>query len=66
VALANVYAEMPAGEAAAERLFSTVAWMWNQYRMSAARDLIRAEMIIKHALIHLEMVLAIVTELADD
>jgi hypothetical protein len=41
--------------------------MWNQYRMSAVDDLIRAEMIIKHALIHhLEMVLAIVAELGDD
>ena len=50
--LAIIYAEMPAGEAAAERLFSTFAWIWNQYRMRAADDLIRAEMIIKHALIH--------------
>jgi hypothetical protein len=50
--LAVIYAEMPAGEAAAERLFSTFAWIWNQCRMSANDDLVRAEMIIKHALIH--------------
>jgi hypothetical protein len=43
---------MLAGEAATERLFSTFARMWNQYRMSANDDLIRAEMIIKNALIH--------------
>jgi hypothetical protein len=55
------------GEAAAERLFSTFAWIWNQYRIRAADDLIRAGMIIKHALLHhLKMILAIVSELPDD
>ena len=50
--LAVLYAEMPAGEADAERLFSIFAWIWDQYRMSANNDLIQAEVIIKRALIH--------------
>jgi hypothetical protein len=58
---------MPAGEAAAERLFSTFAWISNQCRMSANDDLVRAEMIIKHALIHhWKMMSEIVRSLAAD
>jgi hypothetical protein len=58
---------MPASEAAAERLLSVFAWIWDEHRMRACDDLIRAEMLIKCALLHhTEMVLAIVPRLDID
>jgi hypothetical protein len=43
---------MPASEAAAERLFSTFAFLWDDHRMRALDDLVQAELIIKHAMLH--------------